>query len=123
MSIQPPSADDIAAGLEKFCHAAAGKQRSGKKNTGAVAGAEFTGDDVGFHIFAAETQGVFFKGVFRSERNGNIQHGVHIQNIRHIAQYRLFIGQHQCRNHGQNRIFVTGNSHLTAPDRTPFDNQ
>ena len=55
-----------------------------------------------------------FEGKLRPEFSGDIEHGAHVENVRHVAQHHLLVREQQCRDHRQSRVFVAGNRHGAA---------
>lgn len=121
--VQAAAADHVAAGREELGGAAAGDQRSGEKDAGPVPGAHFARYLGGPYVAAAEFQHVVFKGEFRPELSGDVQHGAHVEDIGHIAQYALLLGQQQRRDHRQRRVFVAAYRNRTADFRAALHSQ
>lgn len=123
MTVEPAASDHIPARRIEFGTAAAGQKRRGEQDARAVSCTHFPRHAGGPDLRTAQAQNVVFKGEFRPQFPGDIEHGADIENVRHVSQHRLLVGKQQRRNHRQSRVLVAGNRHGAADPGSSLHHQ
>ncbi|MPM97185.1 hypothetical protein SDC9_144358 [bioreactor metagenome] len=123
VAVEPAAADHVAARRIEFRLAAAGQQRSGEEDAGPVARTKFLRDRSRLHVGAPEAERVVLERELRAQFSRDVEHGADVEDVRHIFQHDLLVGQQQRRDHRQRRVFIPADFHPSADAGGPFHHQ
>ena len=123
MGVQPASADEVAAGQPDMRFPATVSHRTCKQDRPTDPGAHFGGQGGAADCLRMDLHGLAVPFHFDTDTCCQIQHHLHVHDLRHVVDHHFFFSQQARRHDRQGCVFVAARNNGAGNFGRPFNDQ
>ncbi len=124
VGVEAPPTDHIASRRRQSQLVGAGEHRTRQQDGGPDARSKFRGQGDRAHVTGLQLQNsASLPPGFNAQRPEQLEHGVHVPDVRDVTEAHPFLGQERRRHHRQGGVLVARRPHVTVELSTPFNDE